>query len=96
MGAISDFEGHPVFDIQTEGMSRGSDARYNFTSHIFVDQPTHLPIGGTYSTTHSSRDGSTIASPIGITRYRNEFLDATSLPADFFAPSSIGYIEPSN
>lgn len=85
------FDGRPAIVLLTSGSSYGSDTTFTFTSRRFLVPDTLLPMG--YEVSGSMSFGPVVPTSERSV-YRHEFTDGAALPPDFFAPASIGYVEP--
>ncbi len=84
------YEAREVIVIVTAGTSRGEDETHIFTSRLYLDSETLLPIA---QQSEGTLDIGETYPTSGLWRYRNDFLPADSLPQDFFDPASTGYVE---
>ncbi len=82
------YDRRPAVHVVTEGSSWGEDD-FTFKAHTYLDEETFLPLA---STTEWVDVGEPNQSFQLTMRFRNEFVLADSLPADFFDPASIGYV----
>ncbi len=81
---------HSAFAYVAEGESSGSDETYDTTTRTFFDADTLLPIGQTVEGTLDIGDIFPVQADLP---YETGFVPLDSLPADFFDPASIGYVE---
>jgi hypothetical protein len=84
------YEGQDAIVIVTTGTSYGSDEAFTFTSKLYLDSDTFLPIAREQTGTV---DYGEVEPTRGLSRYQNDFVPADSLPDDFFDPASTGYVE---
>ncbi len=84
------YEDQDAILIVTTGTSYGSDETFVFTSNLYLDSDTFLPIALEQTGTV---DYGEVESTRGLSRYENDFVPGDSLPDDFFHPASIGYVE---
>ena len=95
------FEEISVETVQYEGAAavlltnkvawHGSDETFDGIRRLYLDAETFLPIALHFDGT---MDYGEVSAVRGGGRYENDFLPLDSLPADFFDPASIGYVEP--
>lgn len=85
------YNGKAAIAYVATGTSSGSDETYDTISRTFFDIETLLPIG---STREGTLDIGEIYPVNADLPYETEFVALDSLPADFFDPASIGYVEP--
>ena len=83
------FRGRAAIALLTVGESSDADGTSEITSWLYFDAVTLLPLGRVDESTSISGGVSLDAD----TTYENEFVALDSLPADFFDPASIGYVE---
>lgn len=76
-------DGETAIVLVTIGTSRGSDETFTFTTKLYLDPETYLPVHGTIEGTHTYGPVRTE------TTYQHEFIPRDSLPADFFDPASL-------
>ncbi len=81
------YDGRTVAVLVTSGTSRGSDEITTFTTRLYLDPATLLPIA---SETSGIFDFGEIYPLSAQESYEHEWVDRGSLPDDFFDPSSIG------
>ena len=74
------FEGRKVVQIRSIGDASGIDSLVMIDSVLYVDPATGLPIAGNPDERSNSMG-----------RYEHEFIERSSLPADFFEPEGIGF-----
>lgn len=84
------YEGREAIVVVTTGTLHGSDETFTFTQRLYLDSETFLPIA---AQSEGTVDYGEVEQTSGLSRYRNDFLPADSLPQDFFDPASIGYVE---
>lgn len=81
----AEYQGHPAIALVTTGESFTSDENFAFTTWLYLEEETFLPIA-------SVSDGTMNELPYDIfMRFDNEFARADSLPPDFFDPVALGY-----
>ncbi len=81
----AEYQGHPAIALVTTGESFTSDENFAFTTRLYLDEETFLPIA-------SVSDGTMNDLPYDIfMRFDNELLPTDSLPSDFFDPVALGY-----
>lgn len=85
-----EYEGRAAIVVVGHSVSRGSDETWTMTTRAYLDPDTFLPIADEGSGTLDY--GEVYPASLKV-RYRHDFVDAVSLPADFFDPASIGYVE---
>jgi hypothetical protein len=85
-----EYGGKPVIVLVTIGTSSGADETFTFTSRLYLDPETFLPIA---SETEGTMDYGDVYPLRGESHFRTEFIAADSLPDDFFDPDSIGYVQ---
>lgn len=83
------FENSGAIALLTEGESSDSDSAWTVESWLYFDADSLLPLGGVNESTGIIGG---VSFDI-ITSYENGFVSLDSLPADFFDPASIGYVE---
>jgi hypothetical protein len=90
-----DYRGVNALALVAIGTLQGASERTSFIDTLFVDATTMLPIALEGSGVLRPNDGaSSTATRIGqFTRFEHGFVDAASLPADFFSPATIGYVD---
>ncbi len=91
LGGLGTFDGRPGTVLVTEGKVSYSDEHYSFVNKMFLDPETWLPFASQQTDTHRGSTGLTTDQTIDDT-YSYNFVDADSLPADYFDPASIGYV----
>jgi len=84
------YDGRSVAVLVTSGTSRGSDEITTFTTRLYLDPATLLPIA---SETSGTFDFGEIEPLSAQESYGHEWVSRGSLPDDFFDPSSIGVAE---
>jgi hypothetical protein len=84
------YENKAAIVVVTTGTSSGEDESFTFTQRLYLDEETFLPIA---AQSEGTVDYGEVEQTSGLSRYRNDFLPADSLPQDFFDPASIGYVE---
>lgn len=84
------YENKAAIVVVTTGTFSGSDETFTFTQRLYLDDETFLPIA---AQSEGTVDYGEVERTSGLSRYRNDFLPADSLPQDFFDPASIGYVE---
>ena len=81
----AEYQGQPAITLVTVGESFASDENFAFTTRLYQDEKTFLPIA-------SVSDGTMNELPYDIfMRFDNEFVQADSPPSDFFDPVALGY-----
>jgi hypothetical protein len=84
------YRGQNAIAYVTAGISRSSDETYDTTVRLFLDRDTFLPLG---STSEGTLDAGVVYPISYDAPFLYEFVPLDSLPADFFDPASIGYVE---
>lgn len=84
------YEGKDAVVIVTTGTSRGSDETFAFTTNLYLDGDTFLPMA---AESEGTMDYGEIVPTSSVSRLSTDFVPADSLPDDFFDPASIGYVE---
>jgi hypothetical protein len=85
----ADFEGAPALVLSWQSAFEGSDQTTNTVSTLYLDATTILPIA---LISEGTIDAGEVRQFTATRRFTHEFVDANSLPADFFDPASIGYV----
>jgi hypothetical protein len=85
------YGGREALVLVTEGDLPSHDWTTQFTSRLFIDRETWLPLASEQTQT---TDTGTAVFEIEVTHvYENSFVSRSSLADDFFEPSAIGYVE---
>ena len=84
------YDGKDAIAHVATGESRGHDETYNLTTRTYYDAESLLPLGQTSEGTLDIGEVHPVDFEL---RYVTEFVPLDSLPADFFDPASIGYVE---
>jgi DNA-binding CsgD family transcriptional regulator len=85
-----EYGGMPAVVLVTTGTSRGSDEITAGTTRLYLDPATLLPVASEVSGTY---DVGVVEPLSGDESFVHEWVERGSLPADFFEPRSIGYVE---
>jgi hypothetical protein len=84
-------DGRRMLAIKWEGERQGSDSTISFTRYLYIDPDTYEPLASVEHGTdrmQGTSDRYTITE-----QFTHEFVPRDSLPADFFEPASIGFLE---
>ena len=84
------YDGKDAIAHVATGESRGHDQTYNLTTRTYYDAESLLPLGQTSEGTLDIGEVHPVDFEL---RYVTAFVPLDSLPADFFDPASIGYVE---
>jgi len=87
----AEHEGRRVIVLTTTGSRSAEDSETAFTRHLYLDAKTFLPVAADESGTVNA---GTVRRYTIRARYRNGFVAASSLPADFFDPAALGFTAP--
>lgn len=90
---IEEHGGNWAYVIATTGELPSHDWTMEFDSRLFVDPVTHLPRAIETETRPPNDDPYLPRKSRVVESYAHEFIPRTSLPADFFDPTSIGIVE---
>ena len=77
------YDGQAAIVLVTIGTSRGSDESFTFTTRLYLDPDTYLPLREETEGTHTYGPVKTE------TTYQHEFIPADTLPASFFDPATL-------
>jgi hypothetical protein len=81
------YSGRAVPALVSTGISHGEDETVTYVARMYLDPTSMLPIGGEYrSTSDNGTSTQRIHSHMTI---RAEFVDASTLPSDFFTPDGL-------
>jgi len=86
-----EYDGRTAIVLVTEGELPSHDWTSPFENRLYIDPSSNLPVAADMRT--SLPGDSTELNYRVQSRYDIELLDPSSLPGDFFEPSSIGYVE---
>jgi hypothetical protein len=84
-------DGLPALVLVTTGEWSGSDSTTTFTSRLYLDAATLLPVAREME---GEVDYGTVAPLAQRATYRHELVAPESLPAGLFDPASIGFVRP--
>ena len=84
------YRGQCAVAYVSSGIRPGSDETYENTTRVYLDEEPYLPLGQTQDGT---LDLGTIYAVEYDAPYHYKFVRLDSLPADFFEPASLGYVE---
>jgi hypothetical protein len=82
------WEGSPAIVLVTEAVREGSDSSETFTSRLYLDPATGLPLA---SESSGTRFTNVTWETSATARYDHELVDPASVPADLFDPAALGW-----
>jgi hypothetical protein len=85
---VATLDGHPAIVLVTTGERDGSDSSETFTTRLYLDPATGLPLA---SETTGTRRSDTSWEISATARYEHELLGPASVPADLFDAGALGW-----